>query len=83
MFNSLDRSCDYVGDVDIPNYYDKTDIHSILANSNFSDLSNYYNKHEIDATVSNINCSNNHYTKAEIDDIDNGLPTLVSNTYVY
>ena len=69
IVNSLDRSCDLFGDVDIPDVYDKTEINAILANSTFSDLGNYYNKTEIDAIVSNINVRNNHYTKAEIDDI--------------
>ena len=71
----------FFGDVDIPNHYNKTDINSILANSNLSDLSNYYNKAEIDAIVSNINVSNNHYTKAEIYDIGNELSALVLNTW--
>ena len=70
-----------VGNVGIPNHYNKTEINSILANSNFSDLSNYYNKTEIDAIVPNIKFSNNHYTKAEIEDIDNELPTSILNTH--
>ena len=59
----------------------KTETISILANSNFSGLSNYYNKNETGATVSKVNFNNNHYTKAEIDDIGNGLPTLILNPY--
>ena len=81
MLNSLDRSCDLFGDADIPFVYYKSEIISILANSNFSDPSNYYNKTEIDAIVSNINFSNDRYTKAETDDIDNELSTLMLNTY--
>ena len=80
IFNSFAQS-ELFGDVDISNHYNKTEINSILANSNFSDLSNYYNKTQIDAIVSNINFSNGHYTKAEIDDIDNELPALIVNTY--
>ena len=67
--------------VDIPNFYDKTKINSILANSTFSDLSNYYNNTETGAIVSNINLSNNHYAKTETDDIDNELSTSILNTY--
>ena len=46
-----------------------------------TDLSSYYNKTEVDAIVANINFSNNHYTKTEVDDIDNELSALTLNTY--
>ena len=41
MLKSLDQSCEFFGDVDIPNHYNKTEISSILTSSNPSDLSNY------------------------------------------
>ena len=36
---------------------------------------------EVDAIVANINFSDNHYTKTEVDDIDNELSALILNTY--
>ena len=77
IMSSLDRSIQFFGDVGIPNHYNKTEIDAIVANSN---PSNYYNKIEIDAIVSNISSSNDHYTKTEVGDIDNELPTLILNT---
>ena len=81
VFNSLGRSCELFGDDDIPSFYKKTEIRSILANQNFSDPNGYYNQTEIDAIVPNINFSNNHYTTAEIYDTVNELSTLILNTY--
>ena len=78
IFNSLDRSVEFFGDLGIPNFYNKTEIDAIAFNGN---LSNYYNKTEVDATVANINSSNNHYAKTEVDDIDNELSALILNTY--
>ena len=45
-----------------------------------TDLSNCYNKIEVDSIVANINFSNNHYTKTEVDYIDNELSALILNT---
>ena len=75
--SSLDKSIEFFGDCDFPNIYNKTELGSLLANINFS---NYYNGTEMDFIGSNIDLSN-YYTKSEIDDIDNGLPTLILNTY--
>ena len=47
-----------------------------------TDLSNYYNKGQVDAVVANIDFSNNHYTKTEVDDIDNELSALILSTYI-
>ena len=55
----------------------KTELDSLLANINFSD---YCNKTEMGLTVSNIYL-NNYYTKTEINDLNNGLSTLILNTY--
>ena len=76
--NSLDKSVEFFGDLDIPNFCNKTEIDAIAFNGN---LSNYYNKTEVDAIVANINFSNNHYTKSEVDYIDNELSALILNTY--
>ena len=77
VFNSLDKSVEFFGDVDIQNHYNKTEVDSLLANINLSD---YCNRTEMDLIVSNIDLSN-YYTKTEIDDIDNELSTLILNTY--
>ena len=54
IFYSLDRSSEFFGDCDTPNHYNKTEINSMLAKSNFSVHSDCYNLIEIDSTVSNI-----------------------------
>ena len=40
----------------------------------------YYDKVATDSLFPNIDL-NNYYTKIEVDDIDNELPTLIFNTY--
>ena len=81
IFNPLDKSVEFFGDLDITNFYNKTEISSMSAGGS-TDLSNYYNKTEVDATVANINFSNNRYDKTEVNDIDNELPALKLNTYI-
>ena len=81
IFNSLDKSVEPFGDLDIPNFYNKTEINSMLAGGGSTDFSNYYYKTEVDAIVANINFNNNHYTKSEVDDIDNELSAFILNTY--
>ena len=77
IFNSLDKSVEFFGDLYIPNHYNKTEVDSLLSNVNLTD---YYNKAEMDLIVSNIDLSN-YYTKTELDDLDNELSTLILNTY--
>ena len=63
IFNSLDQSCEFFGDVDIPNHYNKTEIDAIVANSNFSN--NYYTKTEVDDIDNELSTKIlNTYTKA-------------------
>ena len=50
-----------MGELDIPNHYNKTEIDALVANIN---LSNYYNTTEIDTLFENIDLSN-YFTKAE------------------
>ena len=45
IFNSLDKSVEFFGDLDIPNFYNKSSIDTLFSNI---DLSNYYTKAEID-----------------------------------
>ena len=35
MFKSLDQSCDFFGDVDIPSFYDRTSINNLIATIDF------------------------------------------------
>ena len=78
IMNSIDKSIELFGDVDIPNHYDTTEIYSLITNIN---LTNYYNKTEIDAIIANINFSK-YYTKEEVDSIDVELTSLILNTYI-
>ena len=55
----------------------KTEIDTLFLNI---DLSNYCIKSESGTLFYNIDLSS-YYTKFEIDDIDNGLYTLILNTY--
>ena len=40
IFNSLDKSVDFFGDLDIQSFYNKTEINSMLAGGGSTDLSN-------------------------------------------
>ena len=62
IFNSLDKSVEFFGDLDIPNFYNKAEVDNLITNLN---LVNYYTKSQVDAIISNIDLSS--YTKAEID----------------
>jgi len=69
IFNSLDKSVEFFGDLDIPNFYNKTELDSLLANINPNiDLSNYYTKTEIDDLDNELSTLIlNTYTKTEVD----------------
>ena len=69
IFNSLDKSVEFFGDLDIPNFYNKTELDSVLANVNPNiDLSNYYTKTEIDDLDNELSTLIlNTYTKTEVD----------------
>ena len=54
LFNSLDKSCEFFGDLDIPNHYNKTEIDAIGDELSALVL-NTYTKTEIEALTSNIN----------------------------
>ena len=63
---------------DIYHYFDiKTEIGTLFSNL---DVSSYCFKTEIGTLFSYLDLSN-YCTKSEVDDIDNGLSTLVLNTY--
>ena len=63
IFNSLDKSVEFFGDLDIPNFYNKTEVDNLTTNLN---LVIYYTKNQVDALTSNINLVD-YYTKAGID----------------
>ena len=65
LFNSLGKSCEFFGDLDIANSYNKSKINSMLTGCS-TDLSNYYTRPQVEALISNINLSD-YYNKAEID----------------
>ena len=64
IFNSLDKSIEFFGELDIPNYYNKTEVDAI--DDELSTLIlNTYTKTEVDALLTNINLTD-YYTKTEI-----------------
>ena len=82
------------GDCQIPNMYNKTFVDILIADiyddiyfeteidtsiSNIGSIS-YYIKAEIYTLFSNIDLSS-YYIQSEVDDIDNGLSTLVLEIY--
>ena len=65
IFNSLDKSVEFFGNLDIPNFYNKTEVDAI--DDELSTLIlNTYTKPEVGALISNINLTG-YYTKTEID----------------
>ena len=64
------------GDCSIPCVINKSSIDTLVSNM----CGDVYIKTEIDTLCSNLDL-NNQYTKTEIDDLDNELPTLMLNTY--
>ena len=53
LFNSLDKSCEFFGDLGIPNHYDKTEIDA-TDDELPALVSNTYTKTEAEALISNI-----------------------------
>ena len=74
QFNSSTKECTFYENCSIPNCYNKSPIDTLISN-----IDDVYIKTEIDTLFPNIDSSN--YIKTETDDLDNGLPTFVSNTY--
>ena len=35
IFNSLDKSVEFLGDLDIPNFYNKTEVDNLITNLNW------------------------------------------------
>ena len=61
--SSLDKSVEFFGDSDIPNFCNKAEGCNLITNLN---LVNYYTKNQVDAVICNINLVD-YYTKAEVD----------------
>ena len=65
IFNSLDKSVEFFGDLDIPNHYNKSSIDTLFSNI---DLSNHYTKTEVDDIDNELSALIlNTYTKTEVD----------------
>ena len=75
IFNSLDKSVEFLGGLDIPNFYNKAEVRNWIANLN---LVNYYTKDQVDALIPDINLVD-YYTKAEV---DTQLPYYATVTYL-
>ena len=61
--NSLDKSVEFFGDLDMLNFYNGAEVDTSIADLN---LVNYYTKNQVDALIPNINLVD-YYTNAEID----------------
>ena len=65
LFNPLDKSCEFFGDLDVPNHYNKTEIDAI--DDEWSSLLfNTYTKTEVYNLLTNIILVG-YYTETEID----------------
>ena len=62
IFNSLDKKVEFFGDLDMPNFHDKTEFGNLIINLNSL---NHYTKYQVDTLIYNINLVD-YYTKAEI-----------------
>ena len=62
IFNSLDKSVELFVGLDIPHFYTKAEVDSLITNVN---LVNYYTTHQVDSLISNINLVG-YYTKNEV-----------------
>uniref|UniRef100_UPI00404B2DF6 hypothetical protein n=1 Tax=Flavobacterium sp. TaxID=239 RepID=UPI00404B2DF6 len=77
IFNSLDKSIEFFGNLDIPNHYNKSSIDTLFSNI---DLSSYYTKLEIDDIDNELSTLIlNTYTKTEV---DTKLTDYTTNTYL-
>ena len=65
IFNSLDKSVEFLDDLDIPKYYNQNEIDAI-GDELPALVLDTYTKTEVEALIFNIN-STDYYTKAEID----------------
>ena len=54
IFNSLDKSVEFFGNVNVPNFYNKTEVDAIDDELSALIL-NTYTKPEVEALISNIN----------------------------
>ena len=63
MFNSLDKSVEFFGDLDIPDCYTKNQVDTIIYKLK---LVNYYTKNQVGTLIYNISLVD-YYTKTKID----------------
>ena len=67
IFYSQTRECHFLGNLQIPNYYNSSTINSLF--------NNVYDKTYIDSLISN------YYDETYIDSLDNELSNMILNTY--
>ena len=73
MFNLLDKSVEFFGDLDIPNFYNKTEVDAI-GDELSALILNTCTKTEVEALIYNITLTY-YYTKTEIDTTLSGYST--------
>ena len=73
MFNSLGKSIEFFGDLDMSNCYNKTEIDATGDELSALNL-NTYTKTEVEALISDINLTD-YYTKTEVDTTLSDYPT--------
>ena len=74
IFNSLDKSVEFFGDLDIPNHYNKTEVDAIDDELSALIL-NTYTKTEVEALISNISLTGSE----NIDITSNQFFIIISN----
>ena len=79
MFNSLDKSVEFFGDLDIPNFYNKDEIYTLFEHI---DLSNYYDKTEVDTLLTNTNLTGSENIDTTNNEISLTYPLKVNGEIV-
>ena len=69
IFSSLDKSVEFLGGLDIPNFYNKAEVGNLIT------CVKYYTKNQVGALIYNINLVDS-YTKAETDSQLTGYTTI-------
>ena len=75
IFNSLDKSVEFFGGLDTPNFYNKAEVGNLITNLN---LVNLHTKNQVDTLIYNMNLVG-YYTKTEV---DTQLPGYATITYL-
>ena len=78
IFNSLDKSVEFFGDLDIPNFYNKTEIDAI-GDELSSLILNTYTKTEVDNLLTNINLTGSENIDITNNQISLTYPLKINN----